>query len=60
MTGRLGGGIDVYATENIVVSLDASYVIPAGDLAINLPTVSGEATGHFPYASFSWGFLYRF
>jgi opacity protein-like surface antigen len=45
VTGRLGLGIDVYATEQIVVALDWSYVIPAED---------------FPYHSIGWGLQYRF
>ncbi len=32
LTGRLGGGIDVYASEAIAISLDASYVIPTGNV----------------------------
>jgi opacity protein-like surface antigen len=31
-TMRFGGGIDVYATENIVVRGEASYVLPTGHL----------------------------
>ena len=45
---RFGGGIEVYATDNIVVNIDASYVLPAGDLK------------NFDYLSIGWGFQYRF
>lgn len=45
---RFGGGIEVYATEHIVIDLNASYVLPAGDLK------------DFDYVSIGWGFLYRF
>ena len=30
---RFGGGIDFYATENIGVTLDTSYVVPTGDVS---------------------------
>ncbi len=45
---RFGGGIDIYATENVVVSLDASYLMPTGKLA------------GFDYISIGWGLQYRF
>ena len=45
---RFGGGLDIYATEQLVVSLEASYVLPDGDL---------EGLG---YGSFGWGLQYRF
>ncbi len=45
---RVGGGIDVYASENIVLSLEGVYVAAADDL------------NDFNYVSLGWGFLYRF
>ncbi len=45
---RFGGGIDLYATENVVVSLDANYVLPFGNL---------DALDHI---TIGWGFQYRF
>jgi opacity protein-like surface antigen len=45
---RFGGGIDVYATKNAVVSLEASYVLPIGDLDA------------LDYVMIGWGFQYRF
>ena len=45
---RVGGGIDVYASEYIVLSLEGVYVAPADDL------------NDFNYFSLGWGFLYRF
>ena len=45
---RFGGGIDLYATKNIVVSLEADYVMPFGNL------------DDLNYVTFSWGFQYRF
>ena len=29
---RFGGGLDVYASENVFLFLDASYVLPSGDV----------------------------
>ena len=29
---RFGAGFEVYATEHIVINLDASYVLPTGSL----------------------------
>jgi hypothetical protein len=29
---RFGGGIDLYATENVVVRGEANYVLPTGSL----------------------------
>ncbi len=46
--GRVGGGIDIYATENIVVTLDATYVVPTGDV------------DDLDYLSIGWGVQYRF
>ncbi len=45
---RFGGGIDIYASEKFVVSLDTSYVLPTGDLE------------DLDYVSIAWGFQYRF
>ena len=45
---RFGGGIDLYATEHVVVSLEASYVLPFRSLDT------------LDYISVSWGFQYRF
>lgn len=45
---RFGAGLEVYATEQIVINLDASYVLPAGGLE------------DFDYVSIGWGFQYRF
>ena len=47
-TMRFGGGIDLYATEHVVVSLEADYVLPTGDL------------NALDYVTVSWGFQYRF
>jgi opacity protein-like surface antigen len=45
---RFGAGLEVYATEHIVINLNASYVLPAGNLK------------NFDYVSIGWGFQYRF
>ena len=45
---RFGGGIDIYATKSIVVSVDASYVLPTGSLE------------DLDYVSIGWGLQYRF
>jgi hypothetical protein len=45
---RLGGGVEFYATEDLAIALDASYVFTTGD-------VDG-----LDYASFGWGLRYRF
>ena len=45
---RFGGGFEIYATENIAVTLDASYVLPTGDLK------------NFDYISIGFGAQYRF
>ena len=44
---RFGGGIDLYATKHVVVSLEAEYVLPFDNL--------DEAD----YISIGWGFQYR-
>jgi hypothetical protein len=46
---RLGGGLDVYLTRNIAISLDATYVLPVSD-----------ALDDMDYLSLGLGFLYRF
>ena len=28
----MGGGIEFYATENVTVGIDVSYILPTGDL----------------------------
>jgi len=39
---RFGGGIDVYATDNVVVNIGASYLLPLGDVSgLKLFTVGG-------------------
>ena len=45
---RFGGGVDYYATRNIVLSVDVSYVLPTGDI------------DRSDYVSFGWGLQYRF
>ncbi len=45
---RFGGGIDFYATKNVVVSLEADYVLPVSSLS------------DLDYISIGWGFQYRF
>ena len=45
---RFGGGIDLYATKNVVVSLDIDYVLPFGSLDA------------LDYVTIGWGLQYRF
>jgi opacity protein-like surface antigen len=45
---RFGGGIDLYATKNVVVTVGADYVLPVDDLK------------DLDYISIGWGFEYRF
>ena len=45
---RFGGGIDLYATKNVVVSLEVDYVLPVSNLS------------DLDYVSIGWGFQYRF
>ena len=45
---RFGGGIDLYATKHVVVSVGTDYVLPFGDLK------------DLDYISIGWGFEYRF
>lgn len=46
--GRFGGGVDLYATENVAVFLDASYTMPINEVS---------DLYHF---SFGWGAKYVF
>jgi opacity protein-like surface antigen len=46
---RLGGGLEVYATKNIAISIDATYVLPLSNDMHDLD-----------YVTIGWGFLYRF
>jgi hypothetical protein len=45
---RFGGGIDLYATKHVVLSVEAEYVLPTGDVK------------DLDYISIGWGFQYRF
>ncbi len=45
---RFGGGLDFYATEQIVLTLGVDYVLPFGDLE------------DLDYVSIGWGLRYRF
>ncbi len=47
-TMRFGGGIDLYATKNVVVTVGADYVLPVDNLK------------DLDYISIGWGFEYRF
>jgi hypothetical protein len=39
---RFGGGIDVYATDHVVVNIGASYLLPAGEVnGVDLFTAGG-------------------
>ena len=46
---RFGGGLDIYVTRNIAISVDATYVLP----------VSNALDG-LEYVSVGWGVLFRF
>jgi len=46
--GRLGGGVDVYVTENFALTVDASYVMPTAGLS------------DLAFTALSWGGMYRF
>jgi hypothetical protein len=48
LTGRLGGGVDVFVTQQLAVSLDASYVIPTGTVQ------------QLDAVSIGWGLRYHF
>ncbi len=62
--GRLGGGLDVYVTRNIVISVDATYVLPTSDSLCagfdDLPTAASCKGDDLDYLSVGWGLLYRF
>ncbi len=45
---RFGGGLDFYATEHIVLTLGADYLLPFGELE------------DLDYVSIGWGLRYRF
>ena len=45
---RFGGGIDIYITRSFYGALDASYVLPTGDV------------DDFDLVSIGWGFGFRF
>jgi len=45
---KFGGGLDYYVTRDWAIVLDASYVLPFGDL------------DDLRYTSFNWGFLFNF
>ncbi|MCH2170913.1 porin family protein [Myxococcota bacterium] len=45
---RLGGGLEVFTSERLALTLDASYVLPTGNL------------DGFDYVSIGWGFRYGF
>jgi hypothetical protein len=47
--GRFGGGLDVYVTRYIVISVDATYVLPVTDDLEDLN-----------YLSVGWGVVFRF
>jgi opacity protein-like surface antigen len=49
-TIRVGGGVDIYATENIALEIKADYVSPF----IGVKDIKTD------YISLSWGILYRF
>ena len=46
--GRLGGGLDVYLTENLALNADAKYMLSTGDVR------------DYRYLSIGWGFVYHF
>ncbi len=46
---RLGGGLDVFVTKNIAISVDTTVVLPTSD-----------ALEDFDYVSIGWGLLYLF
>jgi hypothetical protein len=47
---RVGGGIDIYATRNIVSEINATYVVPFSDVGF----VNTD------YVSVQWRLVYRF
>lgn len=46
--GRFGGGVDLFATENVAIFLDASYTMPINEVS------------DLYYFSFGWGAKYVF
>ena len=52
---RLGGGVEAYFTESIVMSLRATYVLPTSDLEL-----FGAGRLELDYVSFGGGLQYRF
>ena len=48
MVTRFGGGLDMYFTDNIVGTLEGTYVL-----------LFDKVNG-LDYVSFTWGFQYRF
>jgi len=52
LTFRFGGGVDFYATEHIVLQLEATYFIP--------PKAWSMTMHDLQYTSLSWGAAYRF
>jgi opacity protein-like surface antigen len=45
---RLGGGFDIFVTEQIAINLDATYILPFGKL------------DELRYISFNWGAKFKF
>jgi hypothetical protein len=50
ITGRLGGGIEFYATRNVALILDATYML----------TADNDIVEDFHYVSVGLGMIYRF
>jgi hypothetical protein len=50
VTGRLGGGVEFYATRNVALILDASYMI----------TADNDIVEDMQYLSVGLGLIYRF
>ena len=48
ITMRFGGGVEFYATPSIVLSIDADYLLPFGDL------------DDLDVVTIAWGLQYRF
>ncbi len=55
--GRFGGGLDIYVTRNIVINVDATYVLPVSDFLCAVPNCDGD---DLDYLSIGLGLLYRF
>lgn len=49
VAARVGGGLDVFATEHVAVMLESTYVLPVT-----------SNVNDFRYVSFGWGLRYRF